>query len=122
MSIPDESIDGWYAFDDGASLGETGTDGGVIARDEEHGMGARITLERSSIPGSGYCSITLGIYGWMVHTRFFDTREEADAAYETMRAELVPILDAIPMEDDPESDEKTSRASAMMSAFIDRHP
>lgn len=85
-------------------------------------MGARITLERSSIPGSDGCAITLGIYGWMVHTRFFDTRAEADAAYDTMRAELVPILDAIPMEDDPEADEKTSRAIQMIGAFVDRHP
>ena len=69
----------WYPCDDGDTLGETGTDGGVIVRDEEHPYGARITLEQG---GFAAFSITCGIYGWMVHTRFFSARAEADAAYE----------------------------------------
>jgi len=35
----------WYAFDNEKSIGQRGSESGTIIRDEEHGDGARITLE-----------------------------------------------------------------------------
>ena len=36
---------GWAAFNDGKSLGTSGSEGGTIRRDDEHDLGARVTLE-----------------------------------------------------------------------------
>jgi len=47
-----------------------GSEGGVIVRDEEHALGARITLETGC--GIAPYAITCGIYGWMMHTCFLE--------------------------------------------------
>ena len=113
-------MSGWHPFDGGASIGQIGSEGGIIVRDDEHPDGARTTLEE----GGRFApfSITLGVYGWMVHTRFFSTRAEADAAYQAMRPDLAAILDALPFEDDPDVERKHDRVIAMTGAFVDRHP
>lgn len=67
----------WYAFDDGQSLGTQGSEGGVILKDEEHVDGARITLERDG--DIAPFSITLGIYGALFHTKFYNSLEKAEA-------------------------------------------
>lgn len=59
---------GWIPFENGTTVGTTGSEGGTILRDELHPDGARITLERTA----SQFAITCGVYGWMVHTRFFD--------------------------------------------------
>src|SRR5918998_1745981 len=89
----------WTSLDNGASIGQRGSENGIILRDEEHVDGARITLERD---GHTPFSITCGIYGWMVHTCFFGTLEEAESEYEQMKYELADILNIIPFEDDPD--------------------
>ena len=38
----------WHQFEDGATLGQKGSESGVILRDEEHPQEARITLERDT--------------------------------------------------------------------------
>jgi hypothetical protein len=73
----------WIRFNDGASIGQRGSENGVILRDDEHSLGARITLERDGAIAP--FSITCGLYGWMVHTRFFSTQQEAEAEYEQMQ-------------------------------------
>ncbi|HEX8691966.1 MAG TPA: hypothetical protein VF746_06085 [Longimicrobium sp.] len=110
----------WYPVDDGATLGTGGSEDGVIVRDDEHGLGARITLEEGG--GIAPFSITCGVYGWMVHTRFFSTREEADAAYEAMQADLAAILARIPNVDDPDADANLHAVGEIISDFVDRHP
>ena len=73
----------WYAFDEGRSVGLKGSEGGTILRDEEHPDGSRITLERCKRPPF---SITCGVYGWMVHTRYTLRHEvEAQTAFEEMK-------------------------------------
>ena len=80
----------WQPFRSGSTLGKTGTEAGVILRDEEHIEGARITLERSATkkllrrPVVQF-AITCGIYGWMVHTRFFSSEEKAVREYDRMK-------------------------------------
>ena len=110
----------WSAFEDGASLGQTGTDGGSILRDEEHSLGARITLEGA--PMFALFSITCGVYGWMCHTRFLQTRQHADRDFDLIKIELARIVDLVPARDDPAVDEKTTVLSDAISNFVDRFP
>ena len=72
----------WSLFSNGQSLGATGTENGLIVRDEEHSAESRITLERG---GYGPFAITCGIYGVMVHTTYASSEEEAMKKYETMK-------------------------------------
>src|SRR5262249_53589230 len=67
---------GWGPFDGGATVGQRGSEDGAIVRDDEHDLGARITLER----GCAHCpvAVTCGIYGWFFHTRFLGSEAEAE--------------------------------------------
>lgn len=38
----------WYSFDNGSTIGTDGSENGVIIKDEEHELGARITLEKDT--------------------------------------------------------------------------
>ena len=61
-----------------------GSDGGIIVADEEHPLGARITLERASDDSA--FSITCGIYQWMMHTCHFATlRRQRSEAFDAMK-------------------------------------
>lgn len=82
----------WHPAEDGATVGKAGSEEGVVVRDEEHALGARITLERDARIAP--FAITCGIYGWMMHTRWFDEKAEAEAQYEQMKAALGAMLDA----------------------------
>ncbi len=109
----------WVPFDSGHSIGQQGSEHGVIVRDEEHGAGARITLERD-----GYTpwAITCGLYGWMAHTCFFSTEQSAQQAFEAMKQELVGILALMPSEADTEADEKVPAVIDAISRFVDTFP
>jgi hypothetical protein len=109
----------WYPFDDGSSIGTEGSEKGVILCDEEHSKGARITLERD---GSAPFAITCGIYGWMVHTRFFSNLPEAQQAFDEMKAELGNIMHLIPPSDDPRVDAKMIVAEEAIDRFIEQFP
>ena len=62
----------WQPFENGGTLGQIGSEEGIIVHDEEHSLGARISLERDTIVAP--FAITCGIYGWMLHTRYFSSR------------------------------------------------
>jgi hypothetical protein len=114
-----EDAGSWAPFDDGVSLGEDGSEGGVILREDEYRGDARITLERT---GRAAFAITCGVYGWMVHTRFFSTLEEAQREYAAMQPELAAIADSLPFTTDPNLDAKMGAVSAMMGRFVDEFP
>ena len=99
---------------------EIGTEGGTIVLDDVHDIGARITLER--LAGDTNFAITCGIYGWMVHTRFFGNEHDALLAFDLMKFDLDAILQNIPLNTDPEKDAKMGTASDAMSAFVDKYP
>ena len=80
----------WYPFDKGVALGQKGSEDGVIVRDEEHPQEARITLERDT--KAAPFAITCGIYGCMLHTRFFGSESKASSQYEEMKAALSVLL------------------------------
>jgi hypothetical protein len=61
------------------NLGLPGSEGGVIVRDDELPSTARVTIERKTRPESGldYYCVTIGVYGALVHTAFFSSRDDA---------------------------------------------
>jgi hypothetical protein len=103
----------WLAFDNGNSIGNTGSEGGRIVVDDEHPEGARITLETDG--GTAPFSITCGIYGWFVHTRFFGKEAEAQETMEAMKDAMAHIIAAMP-------DGDTSATTAAIEAFVERFP
>lgn len=82
--------DSWYSAEEGATIGQQGSEQGMIERDEEHALGARITLERKTSVAP--FAITCGIYGWMMHTRYLDDQAEAEAQYDAMKSSLDELL------------------------------
>jgi hypothetical protein len=83
----------WSAFNSGKSIG-LASEGGLILYDEENINGARITLKR----GKSYISVSLNIYGWMDHTRFFTSDMDADREYRGMRSNVHEVLQLIQAE------------------------
>ncbi len=109
-------VEKWYPFAAGSTIGETGSEDGVILLDEEYSGGARITLERDG--SHAPFAITCGIYGWMAHTRYFATEQEAHEEFEAMKAELARIADLIPMQDDPQVDKRADEVVREIEAFV----
>jgi hypothetical protein len=110
----------WVVFHSGETVGKRGSEHGIIMRDEEHPDAARITLERKC--QTSPFAITCGIYGWMMHTRFFTTEAEALAAYSAMRTALSGIISTIPLESDPELDTKMKKVEHSIATFLEEHP
>ncbi|MGA3102431.1 MAG: hypothetical protein ABSD61_11270 [Terracidiphilus sp.] len=81
----------WHPSESGATLGQSGSEDGIVVRDEEHSLGARITLERGARIAP--FAITCGIYGWMIHTRFFSSQPEAETQYDLMKTALSELLE-----------------------------
>lgn len=81
----------WTIFNRGLTIGATSAEGGLILSDEEMHDGARITLKR----GSNFVSVSLNIYGWMDHTRFFASNDDAMREYRAMKPAAVAVLDII---------------------------
>jgi hypothetical protein len=108
----------WYPFEDGATRGMRGMEGGVILEDEQHDDGARITWE-------GNCAraphaITLTVYGWAGHVRFFADEATARADYEAMKGALLPVLALLPRYDDDPID--ADLIDAALADFMARFP
>lgn len=82
----------WHPSEEGATLGQVGSEEGIVVRDEEHSLGARITLERDARIAP--FAITCGVYGWGMHTRFFSSEAEAESEYDLMKASLFELLEA----------------------------
>lgn len=110
----------WMTFDSGTSIGQRGSENGIVLRDDEHPSGARITLEREG--DTAPFAITCGIYGWMMHTRFFGTQQDAETEFEQMKYGLAEILNIIPLETDSNADEKMETVSDAISRFVQQYP
>jgi hypothetical protein len=81
----------WHRFENGGTLGKRGSEEGTMVRDEEYSLGARISLERDC--RAAPFAITCGIHGWMLHTRFFSSKFEAETQYEAMKSALAVLLE-----------------------------
>ncbi len=99
----------WQPVDDGATLGQTGSESGIILCDEEHSHGARITLEKGG--DIAPFSITCGVYGVLVHTRFFADEAEGQKAYDLMKPGLASIAAGDALD-----------ASTAASEFVEQFP
>jgi hypothetical protein len=110
----------WREYREDATLGSAGSEDGTIVRDEEHSDGARITLERDT-PRVPF-AITCGVYGWVVHTRFLTTEQEAVGQFELMKKGLEQVLDAIPYKHEMGDDAKVERARNVCGDFVERFP
>jgi hypothetical protein len=106
----------WYPFDNGTTLGQKGSEEGIILRDEEHPLEARITLERDA--RSAPFAITCGIYRCMMHTRFFSLQSEATSEYEDMKIALAVLL----LTEDKDGPEGCRTFLASVSAFVEAYP
>ncbi len=109
----------WSDYDEGFSLGTSGTDDGAIVRDEEHQSGARMTLEEEG--SSAPYTLTCGIYNWMFHTRFFTNEAEAREAFDEMKDDLEEILEAMPS-DERAGEEEQEDFAEELAAFIEKYP
>jgi hypothetical protein len=81
----------WHKYDEGRSINKISKEGGVILRDDEHELGARITLKR----GKDFVSVSGHIYGWTDHTRFFVNLPDAEREYEAMKNALGDVVNVI---------------------------
>jgi hypothetical protein len=117
----------WRSFENGETVGTRGSEDGLILLDEEHPLGARITLESETRSGSGTKSrsipfaITCGIYGLFFHTRFFTYESEARNAFADMKTELARIL-ALAGSETASGEETRHAVFAAISAFVERFP
>lgn len=80
----------WKSFDTGHTIGQAGSENGIILRDEVFQDQSRITLEKGSAIAP--FAITCGVVGWMVHTRYFDDQAQANADFEKMKEKLARIV------------------------------
>ena len=109
----------WCAFNDGTTVGQRGSESGIIVRDDEYVSASRITLERD---GHHPWSITCGIYGWMVHTCFFATASDAGEAFEQTKPALAEIVERIPSANDPMWATTVPTISREIQEFARRFP
>jgi len=112
----------WMQFESGSSLGKIGSENGSIILDDEHPMGARITIERDG--QTAPFSITCGVYGWMVHTRFFSTESAARHACDEMKVALAELLLRLDGSDRPDfgEEEALEVGGAACAEFVERFP
>ncbi len=101
----------WSTFNSGKTIG-TVSDGVVTLYDEEHTSIARLTLKRNK----DFVSVSLNIYGWMDHTRFFNSEHDAQREYRAMRTECVKVLGLI------QSDASDIKVWDAISEFVRRFP
>jgi hypothetical protein len=108
----------WHRFENGGTLGRAGSEEGTTVRDEEYSLGARISLERNCRVAP--FAITCGIYGWMLHTRFFSSQYEAETQYEAMKSALAMLLEVA--EKTAEIDGGRQVLTAGVSKFVEVFP
>lgn len=107
----------WHPFAEWTTIGVPGSEEGITLLDEEHDLGARITLERDCAHGVPF-AVTCGMYGWFFHTRF--ARSEEAAEYPAMRQALAAILDLIPAAGDPDDCGRLAAVSTAIGEFVAR--
>ena len=75
-------------WEDGDLLGQEGSEGGQVLKDEIYEKGCRVTLEKC--PKS--YAITCGVFGAFCHTAFCNEKESS-ALYEQIKMELQAFMD-----------------------------
>jgi len=110
----------WTQFEDGRTIGQAGSEQGIILQDESFQNSARITLERGGV-GAPF-AITCGVSGWLVHTRFFATEALAQKAIDQMKPALSNIVSLIPERWQSTNDVNRRRLTKALSDFLKQFP
>ncbi len=110
----------WQPYEGGSTLGLSGSEGGTISWDEQYAGTARLTLEEDE--SRSFYALTCGVAGWLVHTRFFGSRDEAVAAFQEMRPALEELQARLPKEDPRKQRDAARAGGALLAAFIGRFP
>ncbi len=100
----------------GKSIRRRGSEGGLIIRDEESTLGARVTLE-----GKGNIapfSITLGIYGLMFHTEFFSDLEHAVKCFNLYKLKINEVLQHYSTDQASRNKEWNERHNQLMEEIL----
>ena len=109
----------WSPFQGGETIGERGSENGVVLEDEEYAAGARITLEGNS--DIAPFAITCGVYGLFFHTRFSSSEDEARSELAEMKVELGRMVD-LSSESSTNDEQSNSILMAEAARFVDRFP
>jgi hypothetical protein len=112
-------VSAWTPFEDGATIGIKGAEGGTVIADEQHEGGARITLERDCLRAP--FAITCVVYGWAYHTRFLADEATAKQAYDDMKAGLEEIVKLLPQSEGDETPD-AERVEMAVENFVERYP
>lgn len=106
----------WINFDEGKSIGEKGSDGGTIIRDEENIFGARVSLEENGQIAP--FSITLGIYGVMFHTQFFSSLSQGQKCFELFKEKIELAIDHFNNNDEMDRDSWNAKYDEIMDEIL----
>lgn len=109
----------WAVYESGSTIGKSGSEGGTIVCDDEHCLGARVTLERNCT-AAPWC-ITCGMYGWFFHTRFL-SEEDAVRDYPKMKVAIDQILATVPDGGDPEAESRFGPVYDAIHQFVADFP
>ena len=72
------------------TIGSRGSEGGAIISDDEHSLGARVTLEEGG--DIAPFSITVGVYGSFFHTTYMGSLSEGEAIFKSMKSDIDEYL------------------------------
>jgi hypothetical protein len=106
----------WTNFDEGRSIGQKGSEGGKIVRDEENTFGARVTLEQKG--NVAPFSITLGIYGLMFHTKFLSTAEQGQRCFELYKEKIEMVIHHYLVEELERNEEWRARRNEIIDEIL----
>lgn len=102
----------WRAHDGGRTIGKISAEGGKILLDENYGDYARMTLKL----GNTFIAVSANVYGWIDHTRFFNSPAEAQREYELMKVSVENMVDLLT------SDASSLKMWEAIAAFVRRFP
>lgn len=133
-SSADEEYEGeWYPYENGATMGQVGSENGYVIRDDELGdpddsedADARLTLEQGRVDRPGW-RFSATLYGWMfqVHEMPAET-PEADAlrVFDEMKAALTRLAGLLPYEEDGQRriEQKAAQLNAGIADFEHQYP
>lgn len=89
---------------------------GKILKDEEHPMGARVTLEDKGHVAP--FAITLGIYGRMFHTEFFSTADQSLKCFDLYKEKIEQVFDHVGIGERDRDNGWTIRYNQLMDELL----
>lgn len=80
----------WNNFDNGQSIGTSGSENGIITADISHIFGARITTEKNG--NIAPYSLTIAFYGLMFHTEFCGNELESKEIMNSLKEKIEVVI------------------------------